>query len=661
MNKKVWIAITAVVWIAALATWRSRCVEAWFAYGIDAVACPDGDLRQTAELEASGVRRGAPGYVTLRAIAHYTTREADRDRRAMLPEVSSIALSLRGAKLAPRSLEVAGWDRVGKAAEAKLTLPEVPDGDYELHARYQTALGSGEVTAPLALYTPARIHVITDRPLYQPGDTVRFRAVVLRARDLVPLDHRPGRWVVRDPGGEILLEEAAPAGEWGVVAGSFPVDRAAATGAWKVAWRSAEAGDEVEFTVAPFTLPRFRVDATADRPFYRAGDRPVIKGAVIYSSGAPVAAASLEIHWDIEGAWPPPTEWGDHLLPARAVTSAAGRFDLALPQVPDDLQGQVTLRAAISAVDPAGDRATGAASVLLSQDGIRTSAVTELGDGLVESFNNRLYVRVTTPDGRVVANAKATVRRAWLPGDRGVAAQLDEDGVASLQIDPGAPVNLVIPAPPWRPAPKHAPVTRGEPEELISGHGAPLSDQLELDRWLPALAACAPLVDGAQQTIKLALRVDAGGAMVTAGAGPSPLERCAVGVARGQRLPIGAERLYAVELSFFDPELPRLVATTDAALAAPPGLAEQFSALAKAARACLPSVEGRLASALSWRVKAGDSAVELTGWIADPTAVAGQAAMLCATSRIAGRGRLALADPAESDAIGLVRFAVELP
>src|ERR1051325_7263685 len=368
MTKKAGIAFAVLVWLVALGTWGDRCEPAWFAYGIAVRACPDCRPRQTAQLDVAGLQRRTAGHVSLRAFAHYTTADSDGDERAIVPQVSDIALALTGAKLAARPLEVAHWKRGGGETYGELTLPDVPDGDYQLHARFRTPLGEGEVTTPLAVYAPARIHVITDRPLYEPGHTVRFRAVVLRARDLAPLDHRPGTWVIRDPDNEVLLEEAAPAGEGGVVAGSFPLDRAAKTGEGKVAWRSADAVDEVAFTVAPFTLPRFRVDATADRPFYRPGDRPRIKGAVIYSSGAPVAAAAGEGAWDITGDWPPPTEWQDHLLPKRSETTANGRFDLALPVIPDDLQGQVTLTAHISAVDPAGDRATGVVSALLSKD-----------------------------------------------------------------------------------------------------------------------------------------------------------------------------------------------------------------------------------------------------------------------------------------------------
>ncbi|HEX3757554.1 MAG TPA: MG2 domain-containing protein [Kofleriaceae bacterium] len=661
MHKRLWIAITVLVWLVALATWERRCAPAWLAYGISVRACPDGDLRQTAELDAAGLGREVAGEVALRAIAHYTTRDADRDQRAVVRHVGAIALSLTGGGQ-DRPLEVAAWRRGDGALRAQIVLPAVPDGDYQLHATYRTALGAGEVSVPLKIYAPARIHVLTDRPLYQPGNTVRFRAVVLRARDLVPLDRRPGIWVVTDPGGEVLLEEAAPAGDWGVVAGSFPLDRAARSGTWKVAWRSADATDEVPFTVQPFTLPRFRVDATADRPFYRPGDRPILHGAVVYSSGAPVASATVEVAWEATGAWPPPAEWQDHLLPRHAQTSASGRFDLALPEIPADLQGWVTLTARIAAVDPAGDRAAGAASVLLSQDGIEASAVTELGDGLVESFNNRMYLRVTTPDGRVLSGTRLTVRRAWVPGDRGVAAQTDEDGVASLQIDPGAPVNIVIPALPYRPPPRPPAVTRGEVSELIGGHDAALADQLELDRWLPALAGCARLVDGAADTVRLALRVDAAGRVVTAAAGPSALERCTVAVARTRRLAAGDERLYAVELRYVEPGLPRLIASVEGALAAvPAGLTEQVTALARSTRDCLPRAEGRLASLLTWRMRAGERAVELTGWIPDPAAAGGQEAMGCVRSRFDVHRTIALDAPGAADAIGLVRLAVELP
>ena len=666
------VAVGTAVLIARVETHDGRCESMYLRYGLETRTCPSGTIRQTARLEVQDARRGAPAVVRLQAKAHFTIAEADAVQTLAVPEIQSVALSLVDANNGATPLApIAGW----KSGTASIKLPDVADGDYKLRAKYTTPLGTGELDLALPLYTPARVHVITDRPLYEPGNVVRFRAVVLRARDLAPLDGRPGRWMITDPNGELLLEEKAPATDWGVVAGTFPLDKLAQTGSWKVAWVSAGATDEVAFTVEPFKLPRFRVEATPDKPFYGTGDKPLLRGAVVYSSGAPVANAKLEIAWSVNGDWPPPLDWEDKLLPKIATSGANGRFELALPQIPADLQGRVTMDAAISAIDPAGDRVEGSATVLLSKDGIEVSSVTELGDGLVEGFNNRMYVRVATPDGQVVRKTKVTIKRAWQPSDPGITTELDEDGVASLQLDPGAPVNIVIPPVPFRAAKKVALVTRDEAAELIGGEGASLADQVEMDKWLPALGTCAKWVgatsldgEGSDEEgssdggARIGMRVEPGGAIATVGAAPDPLGQCVANLVRTRRLPAGAERLYAVTFSFEDPELSKLSTDIISALDVPAGFEEGVGNLARSTRDCLPqAIEGSLPRAMTWRVRAGSKEVELGTWIADPDGgeAAAAAAIGCVQQRFGTRVKLQ--EAATSDSLGFIRFGLSPP
>jgi len=660
MRPALWIPLSAGIFLFGVAVPNEVCREALKKWGIALPDCPDGTPRQTVEVEVHNARRGAPkdagGVVTIHAVAHYTTVRSPELVRDTPIELQNVELSLLDAagKATPITL-----DTKGSGFNGNLQLPDVPDGDYKLHAKYETKLGSGELDVPLPLYTPARIHVITDRPLYEPGNTVKFRAIVLRARDLTPIDGRPGKWQIKDPSGEVMLEEKAPAGAWGVVAGSFPLDRGAPTGAWRVAWVSNSAVEEVPFTVEPFTLPRFRVDALTDKPFFTTGDVPTIKGAVLYSSGAPVAGAKLDLEWQVNGAWPLPLDWQTKLLPKHSTTGANGRFELALPKIPEDLQGKTTLTARISAVDPAGDRVEGSASVLLSKDAIEASAVTELGNGLVESFNNRLYVRVATADGRVVSKTKIKLKRTWQQNDNGLDAELDEDGVASVQIDPGAPVNIVIPAQPWRPVPKVALVTRGEATEMLGDEGASLADQVEMDRWLPTLAPCAKWY-GDDPDVAVGLRVASSGAVITAAAGTSAIDSCVAAVLRAKRLPAGAERLFRVSFTFTDPELPTLSPSIEAVIGTPEGLEAEIEERSKSARDCLPNVEGDLPSFATWRARAGSKDVELGSWARDPKVEAGAgAALACVQNRMGTRVTLDTA--AASDAVGIVRFGVSLP
>ncbi len=654
--------------VIALANDDEVCKPALYQQGIDLPRCPAGRVRQTVEMRVADLRRSAEGRVYIEALAHYTTHGSDSVEHERIA-LDSVKLSLVDAKGKTTPIKVRGWTDEYRQRSARIVLPDVTDGDYKLRAEYASKLDKGTLDVELPLYTPARIHVITDRPLYEPGNVVKFRAVVLRAKDLTPIDGRPGKWVVTDPTGEVLLEEKAPAADWGVVAGSFPLDKAAPTGTWNVAWVSADAMDSLPFTVEPFTLPRFRVDAAAAKPYYLPGDTPAIRGAVVYSSGAPVAKAALDIEWSFQGAWPPPLDWAEKRLPKQLVAGPNGRFEIAIPTIPADLQGRVTITANVSAVDAAGDRVATSIPVLLSEHGIDVSSVTELGDGLVQGFNNRMYLRVTTPDGRVVPNTKIHVKRAWQQDDLGLDGQLDEDGVASVQLDPGPPVNVVIPAAPYRPQPRAPLVTRGEINELIGGEGASLADQVEMDKWLPALLPCAKWVgetgaadedmsDGAGGVL-VGFRVNPGGSIVTAGGASSPLGRCVVNVVRARRLPAGAERMYTVAFNFGDPDLPSLSASVESALEEPTGLQQKLAELAASTRDCLPATaEGNLPMALTWNVRAGSKDVELGAWIKDPQG-GPNAALACVQSRI--RGRITLDEKAEHDDLGLIRFGVQLP
>ncbi len=635
------------------------CISAWLRYGIVASHCPDGAPRQTVFASANGLRRNTEGSVSCGARALFTTGPADEARQASVGRVKCELALVVGAEERPLSPK-RGWHEAAGALEARgVVLPEIPDGDYLLRARVRTPLGEEALDVPLAVYAPARVHVITDRPLYEPGNTVRFRAVVLRARDLTPLDGRPGRWMVTDPTGEILLEEKAPAGEWGVVAGSFPLDSQAVTGHWRVRWASGEASDEVSFQVEPFTLPRFRVEAAASRPFYGRGDTPELQGAVVYSSGAPVARAEVALEWSPSGAWPVPSDWLEGALPRGARTDEWGHFRLALPQVPGDLRGRVSLAARLTATDPAGDRVDGHAAVLLAEEPIQVAAVTELGDRLVQGFSNRVYLRVTDAAGSVLPRASLLVKRAWDPADEGTRTECDEDGVAQLQLDPGPPINVVIPPMPVRPRKRPPAVSRGAMRDLI-GDGPSLADLRAADSWTPGLLPCARF-SGGRDSVTLGVRVERGGGIAAIGFQDSRLARCLAKEIERRRLPPGDERLFRLSYSIGESDLPELRLSSEGIPGTSVGLDRTLATFALDARECVAkslSESSSLPRLLSWRVRKESKEVTVS-WSADPHvnfAVLDASQAACIERKLS---TLRLEEPAQYDAVGFARLVAE--
>ncbi|MFT5683992.1 MAG: hypothetical protein ACI8RZ_004927, partial [Myxococcota bacterium] len=456
--------------------------------------------------------------------------------------------------------------------------------------------------------------------------------------------------------GEVLLEEAMPTGEWGVVAGNFPLDSLAESGTWTVRYVSGDDAGELQFRVEPFTLPRFRVEATTDAPWYTQGDIPSVSGKVVYSSGAPVEDATLEITWNVSGRWPPPTSWQEGGLPTTGSTDRDGNFTLTLPQVPADLVDTVTVSGTISAVDAAGDRVVGRVTALLSADEIAATAVTELSDGLVESFNNRVYLRVTTPDGRPMPGAEVTVKRAWDATDKGTIATADADGVAAIQIDPGAPVNVVIPALPARPPPKKQPIQRTAVREMIADGDPVLADRLAMDRWTGALEPCALWVNGSDTSVTLGLMVEPSGAVSALTSGDSDLEQCLS--ERISRLSVapGRRRLFRADYQISDPELPIVNVSINGARTNPMGLDRALSRAALEARACLPddAPGTRLPRELTWQTINESRALTLRWTDSFSSTRLSPTAIACVERTFAG---ITLAEKAGATAMGVISLS----
>ncbi|PZR04550.1 MAG: hypothetical protein DI536_34080 [Archangium gephyra] len=610
------------------------CLRLGFRTGVWVDQCPDGELRQTISVNAPSLKRGEASSITVMVNATYLVGPNDQRRTEAITSFTPTIALVNGAQetaLSPRE----GWKKQGTALTAELALPKVNDGDYVLRVRATSPLGEEKVDLPLPLFTPARIHVLTDRPLYEPGNTVKFRAIALKANDLTPLEERPGTWVVTNASGEVLLEERAASGPWGVVAGSFPIDRGGTSGEWTVAWRSGPNSQSRTFTVKPFTLPRFRLEAATVKPFYGRGERPVVKGSVKYSSGAPVANAKLEVRWTVNGEWPAPVSWTNgNALPKTATTNASGTFTLELPQVPEDLQGKSTLLANLGAVDASGDRVEGSTSVLLSQDLIAVSGITELAGGLVEGVNNRLFLRATTADGRLLDGVTLNVKRLWEPTDKGTDAVVDEDGVASLQVDPGPAVNVIIPAMPFRPPPPVKQVTRTQLSERLGyDDDVSLADRMAFDALDAKLTKCTRLVLDGGSMVEVSLLVSSSGKISAITAPATPLGRCVESVVSTASFPAGKERFYSSGWNFDDSDLPALTMELDAAPDVPPGLEEGLSLALLEARDCLPATvkTGELPRLIRWQQK--QRRIELT-WASVPGDVYADSALSCIASRV---------------------------
>ncbi|MCB9688408.1 MAG: hypothetical protein H6735_25435 [Alphaproteobacteria bacterium] len=638
------------------------CLRTGVRYGLWPSSCPDTDMRLTTQINAWGLVRGRDqGQVEIVPTAHWLRGEG-RDaypREGQLYRGYDAELQLQDHDGQPiEGLTVVEREkRGGGGVRWRVKLDDLPDGDYQLSATTTTSFETSTHTVPLALYAPALVHTMTDRPLYKPGQTVLFRSATLRRTDEKPLEGRPGRWVVRSPSGLEMLVEKDAAGPWGIADGSFPIDEDAEQGQWSVTWQTGEASDTVTFDVRPFRLPRFTVEAAGSRRWYAIGQPLVIEGRAAYSSGAPVANAPVKVGLRLAGGrWPLPIDWEE---PREVRTGPDGRYRVDFGAVPPDLMDRATLTALVEVTEQAGERASGAAQVVLSHESLKVEAVTELGDGLVEGFNNRAYVRATTPDGRPLANATLVLTRPYDPTDAGKTTTTDADGVAALQIDPGPPVTVVQPPPPPRIRPfQPTPPSLVDGRELSDTRGLDLEERRAVDRLQPRLQECAVYSRGEQ--VQVGARVDRGGAVrVAIPMQDGPLARCVADTVRGLRMPAGDDRTYTLSWSIPDAQVPSLSLSSSGG----PMGGEVDRALGEAstlARRCLQrgqGVNGSLFANVHWVTSKGSERIDLLLEQPGHDGLSPTASS-CVASALRGAS---LRDPATADAVGVHQARLSVP
>ncbi len=154
-------------------------------------------------------------------------------------------------------------------------------------------------------YLPGSVgHVYTDRPIYRPGETVHYKAVVRDDDDAayaVPGRETAVSVSIRDPRGEYLLETSAQLDRFGTLTGALALPAEAATGRYRVSVGHEGRDHTARFTVAEFRAPEFEVEVGTEAAHYLAGDAIAARARASFYFGGAVADA--EVTWT---AWAAP-------------------------------------------------------------------------------------------------------------------------------------------------------------------------------------------------------------------------------------------------------------------------------------------------------------------------------------------------------------------
>lgn len=372
------------------------------------------------------------GYLDLIAGSRATVRLVSLNHATGEP-VAGAGVQIRLAVNNNESILYTGKTNSNGSIDAQFDVPET-NSSAELRVRV-TADGLGEdtIVQPVGIKRKTKILLTTDKPLYQPGQMIRMRALSMRAGDLLPEKEKPLIFEVMDPKGNKVFKKKVDTDRFGVASAEFSLASEVNLGAYIVRATLEDNTSEKQVTVDRYVLPKFKIQAKTDRDYYLPGE--TLKGEIQadYFFGKPVSggkvrvvASKFEINFEkfgeVEGVLDPNGHW---------------TFELPLPTyfagTPIE-QGNASIRLEVEVVDTADHREEKVIMKPVAPAPLNVFAVPE-GGVLMSHLENRVYVLVSYPDGTPAAGATVRTSLAGLNSQDG-SVTTDDLGIATLRVSP---------------------------------------------------------------------------------------------------------------------------------------------------------------------------------------------------------------------------------
>ena len=314
--------------------------------------------------------------------------------------------------------------------EATFDVPELRPGPYQLTVRVVSSLGVDVVERPITITHETQVLLTTDKPLYQPGQTIHLRALALRRPAMAPAANDPITFEVEDAKGNKVFKKTLDASKYGIASADFTLADEVNMGRYTVRAIVPDGRAERTVEVKRYVLPKFKVTVTTDKPYYLPGERMTGKVQADYFFGKPTSQSDVLIAlsaFDVE--------FHDFAeIKGKTDENGTFQFETNLPDyfVGQPLeQGNTFVKLDCEVTDRAEHTEKVTETVPVAKDPLVITVVPESGE-LRPGLDNLLYVVVTTPDGKPVPAAAVGVQSAgsteWVRG------LTDEAGVCEVSV-----------------------------------------------------------------------------------------------------------------------------------------------------------------------------------------------------------------------------------
>ncbi|MCC6442607.1 MAG: type II secretion system protein GspG [Armatimonadetes bacterium] len=348
-----------------------------------------------------------------------------------------VRMALRDPKLSAVRALFAGVTNDRGTVEASFKIPDLPGQTRRLVVTAEALGEKDTLESEITLARAEQVLLTTDKPLYQPGQTMHLRALALRQPDLAPLAGSKATLEVEDPRGNKVFKKAQAASRFGIVSADFALAREINLGRYTVRASVGKASVEKKVTVERYVLPKFKVSLATDRTFYMPNQTVSGKIQTDYFFGKPVSGGKVRIKFSTFDF-----QFKD-FAEVDGKTDERGflRFEQKLPDyfVGQPLeQGSALVKIEASVTDGANHEEKVTQTVPVSNQPIKLIAVPESGR-LIPGVPNTVYLLASYPDGNPAqADLTITASGERLEATRYM-ARTNDLGIARFTLTPPLP------------------------------------------------------------------------------------------------------------------------------------------------------------------------------------------------------------------------------
>jgi len=304
----------------------------------------------------------------------------------------------RGEQIELSSFTSGEGGAAGGSGAARFALPDWEPGSYELRVTARPDGQTTTLTETLELRREWKLMLSSDKPVYQPGQTIHLRALALRKPDLKPIAGEEMVFTIQDPKGNIVFKHRATGSGFGIAAADFALATEILEGPYNIECRVGDTSTEKTVEVMKYVLPKFKINISLDKAFYQPGEQVAGTVQADYFFGQPVAGGEVKI--DVVTADVRRHSIASILEKTNEKGRAAFRFqlpDALIGREQDDGAARFVLTATVT--DTAGQKYERTASRIVTRRPIRLEVIPESGT-LVKDIANKVYIFASYADGR---------------------------------------------------------------------------------------------------------------------------------------------------------------------------------------------------------------------------------------------------------------------